>query len=92
MAFYTFVGWPISIFFLSARRLIRPYVLAELFYPKTIVYEFNRAQCWVLFDFCIFWWLFLFFGCWQSIWLKTMMSYLSQYCPVLFPVFMPWHQ
>ena len=65
IAFYTFVVWPVCLFFLSARRLMRPYVLTELFYPNTIVYEFDKVQSWFLVDFCIFWWFFVIIGCWR---------------------------
>ncbi len=91
LAFHTFVGWPVSLFFLTARRLICPHVLTELFYPKTIVYEFSKVQSWIIVAFCIFWWHFAIICCWHMRWFQQMMGYLSQYVPVLYPVFRPWY-
>ncbi|MBR4221340.1 MAG: hypothetical protein IKR81_09305 [Victivallales bacterium] len=67
------------------------YVLTEIFPGKTIVYEFSKVQSWIIVAFCIFWWHFAIICCWHMRWFQQMMGYLSQYVPVLYPVFRPWY-
>ncbi|MBR0459443.1 MAG: hypothetical protein IJJ26_09410 [Victivallales bacterium] len=88
LTFYAFVAWPVILGFLTARRIMRSWVLSELHRPAQIMH-FNETQSWLLVFFCIVWFHFCLFSL-DAEWLYRLAHYLGEKNGLFLTVLRPW--
>ena len=87
-ACYTLVVWPVILFFLSARRIMRPWVRSEIFRPP-VVLHFNVSQSWLFAVLCIVWWHFVILSR-DADWLRNAVHHFGEKWPIVHGVLHSW--